>query len=90
MKQKISCTIDPSIVRWVSDFWGDSLSRSAAIETCLLAFRQIVEALVEVTATDDVRAVAAVRSFQAGVVPTTVDLEALARTFKERAKEATP
>lgn len=43
MKRKLSVTIDADVILWIDDLRGDRLSRSAAIETCILTFRQAIE-----------------------------------------------
>lgn len=81
MKQKISVTCDPGILVWLEDFWGDRLSRSAAIETCLQAFRQTIEAQIAATADPRIdlirRAEAVLQATRADEVPDLEDVKGL-------------
>ncbi len=83
-KFSISCGEDETAwLRGAAEAWN--LSRSAVVELAVRSYRHLIEGLAAVTETDRSRAVSAMESLQAGTIPPTVDLEALARTLKERA-----
>lgn len=92
MKVQFGISTSEDVAAWLQDAaeaW--SLSRSAVVEFSVRTLRRFIGELAAMTQTDQSRAVVALRSFQAGVVPEAVDLEALARLLqKEETGEAPP
>ncbi len=91
MKVKFGIAISEDLESWLSGAAATwNLSRSAVVELSVRTLRQLVEGLAVVTETRESRALAALRSFQAGEVPATVDLEAFARVLQKEEPEEAP
>ncbi|MEE9174070.1 MAG: hypothetical protein V3U30_03730 [Thermoplasmata archaeon] len=83
-KAKFGISIDPELATWldgVSHGWN--LSRSEFVEIAIRAIREVVGAQIRMTESDKTRALRALETLQAGAVPETFDLEALARWLKQ-------